>query len=89
MLGLSVKLEKKELGREGKRWEGELRDGNAFEILLNASWPADLDRFLVGPRADPKIPFEGRDVEGLVLIGLGSARHGEGRGSRTGWSFGN
>lgn len=42
-LGLSLKPEKKEVGIEGRRWDGELSDGKAFCNLLKASCPVDLD----------------------------------------------
>jgi hypothetical protein len=37
-----------------------LRDGNAFWSFLRASWPAERERFRVGPKAASKTPLLGR-----------------------------
>lgn len=58
-LDLSWELEKNEFDMEGNRCVGGLRDGNALCSLLNASCPADLDRFLAGANALPRILPDG------------------------------
>lgn len=76
---LSEKEEKNELGREGRRCEGVLRDGKAFWSFFNASCPADLDRWcLVGPNALLSMPLDSCERPSLTTRSLGPASHGEG-----------
>lgn len=84
---LSLKDEKKPVGNEGRRCDGELRDGNAFWIFFRVSWPMERDLLRLRCREEPMTelmaPLKGRDWASLsrTIHSLGPECHGDGRGS--------